>query len=103
MNETGHLALALTAGVLLGAMFFGGLWWTIQKVVSSNHPALWSFGSLLLRTSVTLAGFYFIAHDHWERLLACLLGFVMARLIVIRLTRAAANTTDLAQEAGHAP
>ena len=103
MNETLSLVLALVTGVLLGAMFFGGLWWTVRKGVSSKRPALWFFGSLLLRTSIALAGFYFIARGHWERLLVCLLGFVMARLIVTRLTRAAEKPTYPAQEASHAP
>jgi len=103
MNETLSLVLALGTGVLLGAMFFGGLWWTVQKGVSSKRPALWFFGSLLLRTSIALTGFYFIARGHWERLLVCLLGFVIARFIVTRLTRAAEKQTYLAQEAGHAP
>ena len=86
MNETLTMVLALVTGVLLGAMFFGGLWWTIQKGVLFKQPALCLLGSLLLRTSITLTGFYFIARDHWERLLMCLLGFVIARLIVMRLT-----------------
>jgi F1F0 ATPase subunit 2 len=103
MNETLTLVSALVTGVLLGAMFFGGLWWTVRKGVSSKRPALWFFGSLLLRTSIALAGFYFIARGHWERMLVCLLGFIMARLIVMRLTRAAEKPTYLAQEASHAP
>ena len=103
MNETLSLVLALVAGVLLGAMFFGGLWWTVQKGVSSKRPALWFFGSLLLRTSIALAGFYFVSGGHWERLLLCLLGFVISRLIVTRLTGAAEKPTYLAQEASHAP
>ena len=103
MNETLILVLALATGILLGAIFFGGLWWTVQKGVSSKRPALWFFGSLLLRTSIALVGFYFIARGHWERLLVCLLGFVMARLIVMWLTREAEKPTYLAQEASHAP
>jgi F1F0 ATPase subunit 2 len=103
INETLILVLALATGVLLGTIFFGGLWWTVQKGVSSKRPALWFFGSLLLRTSIALVGFYFIARGHWERLLVCLLGFVMARLIVMWLTRAAEKPTYLAQEASHAP
>ena len=86
MNETLSLAPALVTGLLLGVMFFGGLWWTVRKGLSSKHPALWFFGSLLLRMSIALAGFYFVSGGHWERLLVCLLGFVMARLIVSRLT-----------------
>jgi F1F0 ATPase subunit 2 len=102
MNETLSLAPAFVAGVLLGAIFFGGLWWTVRKGVSSKRPALWFFGSLLLRTSIALAGFYFIGRGHWERIVVCLLGFVLARLIVTRLTGAVEKTIYSAKEAGHA-
>ena len=104
MNETLTLVLAWVAGRLLGAIFFGGLWWTVRKGVSSKQPALWFFGSLLLRMSIALAGFYFVSGGHWERLLVCLLGFVMARLVVTWLTRPSGeNQTRPAQEASHAP
>lgn len=104
MNETLRLAPALVTGVLLGAMFFGGLWWTVRKDVASQQPALWFFGSLLLRMSIALAGFYFVSGGHWERLLVCLLGFVMARLIVTRLTRQPVEHRNApAKEACHAP
>ena len=103
MNETLTLVLAWVAGMTLGAIFFGGLWWTVQKGRSSKRPACWFLGSLLLRMSIALAGFYLVSGGHWERLLACLLGFVIARLIVTRLTRAAEEPTYSAQEASHAP
>src|ERR1039458_7406986 len=76
MNETLSLVPALLAGVLLGAIFFGGLWWTIRKGFASTRPALWFLGSMLLRTSIALAGFYFMARDHGER---PLLGPVLFR------------------------
>jgi len=104
MNETLTLALAWAGGALLGAIFFGGLWWTIRKGVSSRQPAFWFFGSLILRMSIALAGFYFVSRGHWERLLLCLLGFVMARLVVTRLTTPPQETqTHPEREAGHAP
>ena len=103
MNDTLNLVLAWGTGIALGVLFFGGLWWTVRKGVSSQRSAFWFIGSLLLRTSIALAGFYLIARGHWERLLLCLLGFVIARLIVTRLTRAAERPTYLAQEASHAP
>ena len=102
MNETLSLVLALVAGALLGAIFFGGLWWTVQKVVLSRRSPLWLFASLLLRTAIVLAGFYAIAGGHWVRLLVCLLGFVLARLVVMRLTRLADKPANLKQEASHA-
>lgn len=104
MNEVLVLALAFSAGVLLGAIFFGGLWWTVRKGVSSEQPALWFFGSLLLRMSIALAGFYLVSGGHWERLLLCLVGFVMARLVVTWLTRSSeGNQSRSGQEARYAP
>jgi len=104
MIETLTLLLAWVAGGLLGALFFGGLWWTVRRGVSSPRPALWFFGSLLLRMSIVLAGFYFVGRGNWERLVACLLGFVIARFIVMRLTRTPVEThSSRAKEASHAP
>ena len=94
MHETLTLGLAWVAGAMLGAMFFGGLWWTVRKGLASAQPALWFTGSLLLRMSLALAGMYVVSGGQWDRLLLCLLGFVMARLLVTRLTR---------PEASHAP
>ena len=104
MIEFFILALALAAGLLLGAMFFGGLWWTVGRGMSSKQPAFWFFGSLLLRMSIVLAGFYFFSGGHWERLLLCLLGFVMVRLVVTWLTRSSGeNQTRSPRVANYAP
>ena len=104
MTELLPLALAFVAGLLLSAFYFGGLWWTVRRGVLSKQPALWFSGSMLLRTSIALVGFYFAGRGHWERLVVCLLGFVMARVFVTWLTRSAAEIrTRSAQEARHAP
>jgi F1F0 ATPase subunit 2 len=87
MSNVPALALAFFAGALLGTFFFGGLWWTIQKGVVSARPALWFLGSLLLRNGVILAGFYFVARGHWSSLVACLVGFLIARAVVVRRLR----------------
>jgi F1F0 ATPase subunit 2 len=102
MTEALSLVLALLTGVLLGAVFFGGLWWTVSRMASSHRPALLLFGSLLLRTSVALGGFYLIGRGHWERLLLCLFGFVMARILITLLTRVAEKPTYLDQAVRHA-
>lgn len=104
MNEILVLAPPLAAGLLLGAFFFGGLWWTVVKGVSSPWPALWFFTSMLLRMSVTLPGFYYVGGEDWRQWLACLLGFVLARLAVKWLTRPPVEPHDVrAAEISHAP
>jgi F1F0 ATPase subunit 2 len=103
MNNFILLALALVAGLLLGTIFFGGLWWTVHKGLWSKHPALWFLGSRLLRMSLVLVGFYFVGRGDWQRLVACLIGFIIARLIVVRVTRTQIEHSATAKEAGHAP
>jgi F1F0 ATPase subunit 2 len=104
MNEILTLVLAWGAGGLLGTVFFGGLWWTVRKGVTSHRPALWFLTSLLLRMSIALAGFFFVSGGHWERMLVCLLGFIMARLVVTWLTRSPReNQTHPTPEVSHAP
>ena len=104
MNEALTLGLAGGTGVILGAIFFGGLWWTIRKGVSSKQPALWFVGSLLVRMSLAVGGMVLVARGHWERLLLCLLGFVMARLLVTWLTRPGGEQPrPQALEGTHAP
>ena len=104
ISDTLSLLLALIGGVLLGAIFFGGLWWTVRKGVSSRQPALWFLGSLLVRTGAVLGGLYLVANGDWQRLLPCLVGFVMAQLVVTRLTRPTGDSQIRpSQEASHAP
>jgi len=104
MNNILILALALGAGLLFGGIFFGGLWWTVHNGVSSKRPALWFLGSRLLRMGLVLVGFYFVGQGDWQRLVACLIGFIIARLIVLRLTRTTVEQSHpTAKEAGHAP
>jgi F1F0 ATPase subunit 2 len=105
MSDIAALALALLVGALLGAFFFGGLWWTVRKGVTSERPAVWFLGSLLVRTALLLIGFYFVSQGHWSRLAMCLLGFVIARILVVkRLARAPARErTQLEMETSIAP
>lgn len=105
MHEAIVLVLAGAAGGVLGMIYFGGLWWTVGKVVASEQPASWLFASLMLRVAIALVGFYFVAAGHWQRLMACLIGFVFARVFVTWLTRssAAGRSPRPAREATHGP
>ena len=87
MNEIVYMILAFILGLLLGTIFFGGLWFTIRKLVASKIPALLFLGSFILRVGITLTGFYFISSGRWQRLLICMAGFITARYSVIYFTK----------------
>lgn len=86
MSEAAYLVVAGVQGTLLGAVFFGGLWWTVRRAVLSKQPAVWFLASLAVRTLIAIAGFWLAARGDWRRLVACLVGFVVSRIVIIRLT-----------------
>lgn len=87
MSDMSMVTMALLAGLLLGGLFYGGLWWTVRRSVSLQHRGVWLIGSFLVRAAVVVGGFYVVARSDWRALLACLLGFFVARIGVTRLTR----------------
>jgi F1F0 ATPase subunit 2 len=98
------LWLAWAAGGAIGAMFFGGLWWTVRRGLTSRRPALVFGLSMLLRTALALGGIDAVSAGAWDRLLACLVGFVTARLVVTRVaTGAGMRHHRCVGEVRHAP
>ncbi len=94
MAEFWFLAPASLAGGLLGGYFFGGLWWTVRSGLASRSPARWFLVGLTLRMSVTLLGFHYVGGEDWRRWLSCLVGFVLARGAVERLSRTPAKKPE---------
>jgi F1F0 ATPase subunit 2 len=85
MTDAGDLIAAALAGAVLGTIFFGGLFWSVRKVMTTRHPATWTFASLTLRVGFVLAGFYVVGHDDWSRWAACTAGFVLTRLVATQM------------------
>ncbi|MGB3345163.1 MAG: ATP synthase subunit I [Aequorivita sp.] len=87
INEVLGLLPAVFAGIVLGIIFFGGLWLTVRKGLDSKNATLIFMGSLIIRMAIVLVGFYYIGGDNWQKLLACLGGFLIARIVITRLTK----------------
>jgi F1F0 ATPase subunit 2 len=96
MSDALHYFLALGAGFALGLAFFGGLWWTVQRV-SRGNAAVWLFPlSSLVRTILLLAGFWWVSGGDLVRLALCLAGWLIARQLMIRRCGPAATKGDTA-------
>ena len=89
MSDIGPIIGALALGMFLGALFFGGLWWTVHRGLTATNPAMWFGVSALARMAMTLSGLYFVARAGWPSLVACLCGLLIARVAATRLTRLA--------------
>lgn len=102
MNDLISMLLVLVGGFALGILFFGGLWLTVKKAVSSQRPALWFVSSLLIRVSIALIGFYYLSQGNWKNLLISLSGFILARSFVLYRTRSAEeNPLPLKKQTRH--
>lgn len=82
MIDLPYLALALAAGLLLGLFYFAGLWLTVRRLPASRSPGLLMLCSHLLRTALVVAGLYVVSGGRWQALVACMLGFVLARAVL---------------------
>ena len=90
MTDFGLLCAALTAGMVLGAAFFGGLWWTVSRTLTARVPAVWFALSSLVRMAFVVCGLYWFARLGLPSLIACLCGLLAARGTVKHLTRTGA-------------
>jgi F1F0 ATPase subunit 2 len=80
------MVAAFAAGLVLGAFYFIALWHTVQRLPTAHGPARLMLVSFVLRMAVVLAGFYLImGGEHWERLAAAMLGFIIIRKILTYL------------------
>ena len=87
MTDFLPIALAGFVGVIAGLIFFGGLWFTTRRLLTSNCPAIWLLVSFTVRVFVMLGALYWVGRDHLPRMAACLVGFVIARIVMVYVTR----------------
>lgn len=87
MSDIMMFAIAFGAGLVLGAIFYGGLYWTVKKGITAYYAGWWFTASLWLRLGIAAGGFYLIGQDDWQRYLICFAGFIIARIAVTMLTK----------------
>ena len=71
-------------GLLIGLFYFYTLWLTVRDLAGRQRKVWWLVVSFIFRMSVALIGFYLVMDGRWERLLACLAGFIVMRVFFSR-------------------
>ena len=87
MRSSLNILWAAVAGVALGSVYFVSLWWTVQRLATVRQPAALLLASYVARIAVVVVGVLLIGSGEWTRLAACLVGFLLARLLLCRLLR----------------
>jgi F1F0 ATPase subunit 2 len=81
------MAWAGLAGFGLGLVYFYGLWLTVRLLPKVRWPVPVLIGSFTLRTAAVLGGFFLAMDGRWERMMACLCGFILARVALFSRLR----------------
>lgn len=89
-----YLVIALVVGVIAGVVFFGGLWLTVNRMMTARHPVLLMIASLLVRAAIVLALFYIVSAGDVYRIVASLAGFLLARFVVVRRLEPGSKVTQ---------
>ncbi len=98
MTELSPLVFAAFVGFITGLIFFGGLWFTTQRLSTWKYPAVWLLISFMVRASVMLGALYWVGKDHLPRMAACLVGFLIARVAMLHVTREKSQEVSDSQE-----
>ena len=85
MNDIPFLIAALAVGIGLGLFYFGGLWLTVRYMNAAGKKGTLFVASFLVRSAVVVSGFYLVMDGEWERIVACLAGFLITRLSMVRI------------------
>lgn len=102
MNEILNIIITLIVGLILGTIFYAGLWFTVKKALVSKTPAIWFIGSFIIRVTITLIGFYFVGKGNIKNIIVCFLGFIIARIVVTNYTKQKDNKQiELKKEVNH--
>ena len=76
--------LSFLAGIVIGGVYFGGLWATVRGLPDAGKPFRRLGLSFALRAALALAGFWLVLQGGWESLAAAMVGFLAMREILLR-------------------
>jgi F1F0 ATPase subunit 2 len=88
MTEVLGMVTALAGGALLGLLYFGGLWVTVQRLASTRLPGALALTSFVVRTAVVVAGLAMLMAGDARRLAMAVIGLLAVRVLAVRRARA---------------
>ena len=81
------IVTGLLGGVLLGALYFGGLWLSVKRIGKVEHKKMFLFLSWLVRSVLLCGGLYLLARYNPASLLCGVFGLFLSRTIIVRTVK----------------
>ncbi|HSP46599.1 MAG TPA: ATP synthase subunit I [Clostridiaceae bacterium] len=79
--------IAFLAGILLGILYFGGLYVTVNHMKRTRHPALLMMGSFIFRMAVLLFGFYLLRNGGAYHMIIALFAVILVKFVMVAMVR----------------
>ncbi|MCK5768174.1 MAG: hypothetical protein KAH35_07375, partial [Candidatus Atribacteria bacterium] len=82
MNINIYTLISLFAGLILGLLYFSGLWLTVKNMQKSRSPVALTLVSFFLRTAAVMLVLIFVARQgNYINIIVLLAGFIFGRFI----------------------
>lgn len=70
-------------GLLIGVLYFGGLYYSTLKFGGVKNPGLFMVLSLILRMATLLFGLYYLAQRGYKNILLGFIGIMLVRFVML--------------------
>lgn len=74
--------IAFIIGLVLGVIYFGGLYLSIQMINTAKHPSLIMVLSFVIRIGILGGVFYYISKNGVKDMIIVLIGVILVRVIM---------------------
>lgn len=87
--------IAFIVGLVVGVIYFGGLYLSVQKINTVKHPSLIMGLSFVLRMAILLIVFFFIAQNGIRDILLAFAAVMLVRVVMtLKLKEQSPNSTE---------
>lgn len=85
--------ITFIVGLILGVVYFGGLYLSVQMINTAKHPSLIMVLSFAIRMIILVTAFFFIAKNGIKHILLALVAVMLVRLVMtLKLKDQTANS-----------
>ena len=85
--------IAFLIGVVLGVLYFGGLFITVEKIDRVKYPSLLMVLSFVLRMGLLVATFFYISKGGYKDILFTLAGVILTRFIMTFIVKSSISNS----------
>ena len=69
-------------GIILGLVYFGGLYFSVDRMNKAKYPAMLMTLSFLIRMGILIGVFFYLSRFGYEMMIFALIGVILTRFIL---------------------